>query len=97
MRIVVQVISEHLVTFKSVDELQKQNQRLLAVVRELSDEKENEERTQISKETQQLQGRLDEALRFVSLSLIPLSLVFVLDMSSIFNRLCVCLYMYVSV
>ena len=72
MHIVEQVISEHLVTFKTVDELQQQNQRLLAVVRELSDEKEGEDRAQVSKETQQLQRRLDEALRCVSLSLLCL-------------------------
>lgn len=60
------MISEHLVTFKTVDDLQQQNQRLLAVVRELSEEKEKEEHMQVSKETRQLQGRLDEALRSVS-------------------------------
>ena len=71
MRIVQQVISDHLVTFKSVDELQQQNQRLLAVVRELSDSKEDEECMQVSQESQKLQGRLNEACRcFFSLSLI---------------------------
>ncbi|XP_028258741.1 translocated promoter region b, nuclear basket protein [Parambassis ranga] len=38
-----QVISQHLVTFRSVEELQEQNQRLLQVVRDLSDAQEKEE------------------------------------------------------
>lgn len=37
------VISQHLVTFRSVEELQKQNQRLLVALRELSDAQEKEE------------------------------------------------------
>ena len=37
------VISEHLVTFRNIEELQHQNQKLLAVVRELSEEKEQRE------------------------------------------------------
>lgn len=38
-----EVISQHLVTFRSVEELQKQNQRLLVALRELSDAQEKEE------------------------------------------------------
>ena len=38
-----EVISQHLVTFRGVEELQKQNQRLLAALRELSDAQEKEE------------------------------------------------------
>ncbi|KAJ7387985.1 hypothetical protein OS493_040594, partial [Desmophyllum pertusum] len=38
-----QVISEHLVTFRSIEELQQQNQKLLGVIRELSEEKEKRE------------------------------------------------------
>uniref|UniRef100_A0A8C5I357 Nucleoprotein TPR n=1 Tax=Gouania willdenowi TaxID=441366 RepID=A0A8C5I357_GOUWI len=38
-----EVISQHLVTFRSVEELQQQNQRLLVALRELSDAQENEE------------------------------------------------------
>lgn len=38
-----EVISQHLVTFRSVEELQKQNQRLLVALRELSDSQEKEE------------------------------------------------------
>lgn len=38
-----EVISQHLVTFRSVEELQKQNQRLLAALRDLSDAQEKEE------------------------------------------------------
>lgn len=39
------VISEHLVTFRNIEELQEQNQKLLTVVRELSEERENQENT----------------------------------------------------
>lgn len=42
------VISQHLVSFRSVEELQKQNQRLLLALRELSDAQEKEE-SEISK------------------------------------------------
>lgn len=38
-----EVISQHLVTFRSVEELQKQNQRLLVALRELGDVQEKEE------------------------------------------------------
>ncbi|XP_061634910.1 translocated promoter region b, nuclear basket protein isoform X1 [Phyllopteryx taeniolatus] len=38
-----EVISQHLVTFRSVEELQKQNQRLLVALRDLSDTQEKEE------------------------------------------------------
>lgn len=38
-----EVISKHLVTFRGVEELQKQNQRLLVALRELSDAQEKEE------------------------------------------------------
>lgn len=38
-----EVISQHLVTFRSVEELQKQNQRLLVAIRELGDVQEKEE------------------------------------------------------
>lgn len=37
------VISQHLVNFRSVEELQQQNQRLLLALRELSDTQEQEE------------------------------------------------------
>lgn len=38
-----EVISKHLVSFRSVEELQKQNQRLLVALRDLSDAQEKEE------------------------------------------------------
>lgn len=38
-----EVISQHLVTFRSVEELQQQNQRLLVAIRDLSEEKEKDE------------------------------------------------------
>lgn len=38
-----EVISQHLVTFRSVEELQKQNQRLLVALRDLSAAQEKEE------------------------------------------------------
>lgn len=39
-------------TFKSIEDLQQQNQRLLAVVRELSEEKESEEMETLDQQTQ---------------------------------------------
>ena len=47
-----QVISEHLVDFKSIEDLQEQNQRLLEVVRELSEQNEDRERQTIEDQTQ---------------------------------------------
>lgn len=38
-----EVITQHLVTFRGVEELQQQNQRLLVALRELSDAQEQEE------------------------------------------------------
>lgn len=38
-----EVISQHLVTFRSVEELQQQNQRLLAALRELGEAQERGE------------------------------------------------------
>ena len=38
-----EVISQHLVTFRGVEELQQQNQRLLVALRELSDAQEKDE------------------------------------------------------
>ena len=39
-----QVISQNLVSFRSIEELQEQNRRLLAVVRDLSEQKDEDER-----------------------------------------------------
>ncbi|XP_074635323.1 nucleoprotein TPR-like isoform X3 [Acropora palmata] len=56
-----QVISEHLVTFRSIEELQQQNQKLLGVIRELSEEKEKREgENAIDSLQQQLDGSLKE-------------------------------------
>lgn len=38
-----EVISQHLVSFRSVEELQKQNQRLLVALRDLGEEQERGE------------------------------------------------------
>ncbi|CAH3109789.1 unnamed protein product [Pocillopora meandrina] len=57
-----QVISEHLVTFRSIEELQQQNQKLLGVIRELSEEKEKKEGEDIMKG---LQNQLDMSLKEV--------------------------------
>ena len=47
-----QTISEHLVTFRSITELQEQNQRLLMVVRELGEENEQREKETLDERTQ---------------------------------------------
>ena len=51
-----------MVTFRSLEELQEQNQRLLAVVRTISEEKEKEEEEEHGREKQQLQQQLDTAM-----------------------------------
>ena len=48
-------------TFRSIQELQEQNQRLLAVVRELGEEKEREELEHESDSVKELRLKLDEA------------------------------------
>ena len=63
----IQVISDHLVTFRSLEELQDQNQRLLAVVRTLSEEKEREEEDKHTQETHKLQEQLDRAMHELQL------------------------------
>lgn len=46
-------------SFKSIEELQGQNQRLLAVVRELSEEKEKEEKKERDEAVRELQQQLN--------------------------------------
>ncbi|XP_022089783.1 nucleoprotein TPR-like isoform X2 [Acanthaster planci] len=57
------VISEHLVSFRSIEELQAQNEKLLASLRELSDKKEQEEQLTIESKTAGLRQELDSALQ----------------------------------
>ncbi|TNN35649.1 Nucleoprotein TPR [Liparis tanakae] len=56
-----EVISQHLVTFRGVEELQKQNQRLLAALRELSDAQEKEELEASGDKRGELEQRFDKA------------------------------------
>ncbi|XP_072245246.1 translocated promoter region b, nuclear basket protein isoform X3 [Leuresthes tenuis] len=56
-----EVISQHLVTFRSVEELQKQNQRLLVALRELSDAQEKEEFEATGKKRGELEQSLVKA------------------------------------
>ena len=58
-----QVISDHLVLFRNVEELQEQNQKLLAVVRELGETREKEEKTIETQATTEMKQRLEEAVR----------------------------------
>ncbi|KAJ0032751.1 hypothetical protein NQD34_002832 [Periophthalmus magnuspinnatus] len=60
------VISQHLVTFRSVEELQKQNQRLLVALRELGEAQEKEEfestgnkRAELEQSLEKVQSELD--------------------------------------
>ncbi|XP_074653725.1 nucleoprotein TPR-like isoform X2 [Tubulanus polymorphus] len=57
------VISEHLVTFRSIAELQEQNQKLIQVARELSENREEEEKKAVSDKTRNLQEKLEEAVK----------------------------------
>uniref|UniRef100_A0AAQ6A7Z6 Nucleoprotein TPR n=1 Tax=Amphiprion ocellaris TaxID=80972 RepID=A0AAQ6A7Z6_AMPOC len=56
-----EVISQHLVTFRSVEELQKQNQRLLVALRELSDAQEKEEFEATGNKRGELEQSLEKA------------------------------------
>uniref|UniRef100_A0A8C4IU94 Nucleoprotein TPR n=1 Tax=Dicentrarchus labrax TaxID=13489 RepID=A0A8C4IU94_DICLA len=56
-----EVISQHLVTFRGVEELQKQNQRLLVALRELSDAQEKEEFEATGNKRGELEQSLDKA------------------------------------
>uniref|UniRef100_A0A8B9HUX2 Nucleoprotein TPR n=1 Tax=Astyanax mexicanus TaxID=7994 RepID=A0A8B9HUX2_ASTMX len=56
-----EVISQHLVTFRSVEELQSQNQRLLVALRELSEAQEKEEMESDSSKRSELQKSLEKA------------------------------------
>ncbi|XP_048581842.1 nucleoprotein TPR isoform X2 [Nematostella vectensis] len=60
-----QVISKHLVTFKTIEELQQQNQKLLAVVRELSEEKEKKEMEGTEHKLAELKSQLEISLKEV--------------------------------
>ncbi|CAM1301248.1 TPR (predicted), partial [Pycnogonum litorale] len=53
------IISKHLVSFRNIEELQKQNQQLLAVVRELSDEQEAKEKSAVDSRTSDLMTDLE--------------------------------------
>uniref|UniRef100_A0A672R9L1 Nucleoprotein TPR n=1 Tax=Sinocyclocheilus grahami TaxID=75366 RepID=A0A672R9L1_SINGR len=62
-----EVISQHLVTFRTVEELQQQNQRLLVALRDLSEEKEKDElegdtmkRHEVEKYLEELQRELEQ-------------------------------------
>uniref|UniRef100_A0A8C2IUB4 Nucleoprotein TPR n=1 Tax=Cyprinus carpio TaxID=7962 RepID=A0A8C2IUB4_CYPCA len=60
-----EVISQHLVTFRSVEELQQQNQRLLVALRDLSEEKEKDElagdtMNEVEKYLEELQRELEQ-------------------------------------
>uniref|UniRef100_A0A8C1EH72 Nucleoprotein TPR n=1 Tax=Cyprinus carpio carpio TaxID=630221 RepID=A0A8C1EH72_CYPCA len=59
-----EVISQHLVTFRSVEELQQQNQRLLVALRDLSEEKEKDE-LELQRELEQLKEKRAQDLQKV--------------------------------
>uniref|UniRef100_UPI003AADA419 translocated promoter region b, nuclear basket protein n=1 Tax=Centroberyx gerrardi TaxID=166262 RepID=UPI003AADA419 len=56
-----EVISQHLVTFRSVEELQKQNQRLLVALRELGDTQEQEEFEAVGTKRGEVEQSLEKA------------------------------------
>ncbi|XP_070555151.1 nucleoprotein TPR-like [Ptychodera flava] len=56
------IITEKLVSFRNIEELQEQNERLLSVVRDLSEKKEEEERVAKDTEFAELNERLDKAI-----------------------------------
>nr|XP_029542321.1 nucleoprotein TPR-like isoform X3 [Oncorhynchus nerka] len=56
-----EVITQHLVTFRGVEELQQQNQRLLVALRELSDAQEREETETTGTKRSELERSLEKA------------------------------------
>ncbi|XP_069823533.1 nucleoprotein TPR isoform X2 [Dendropsophus ebraccatus] len=57
-----EVITQHLVTFKNIDELQEQNQKLLVALRELGEAREREEQEASAAQISDLRRELDMAL-----------------------------------
>ncbi|XP_061166094.1 nucleoprotein TPR-like [Saccostrea echinata] len=57
-----EVISGHLVTFRNIEDLQRQNQRLLGVVRDLSEKRDEEESLAAEEKTKDLKEQLERAL-----------------------------------
>ncbi|XP_065601612.1 nucleoprotein TPR isoform X3 [Cyrtonyx montezumae] len=57
-----EVISQHLVTYRNIEELQQQNQRLLVALRELGETREKEEQETTSSKISELRSQLSEAL-----------------------------------
>ncbi|XP_027605200.1 nucleoprotein TPR isoform X2 [Pipra filicauda] len=57
-----EVITQHLVSYRNIQELQQQNQRLLVALRELGEAREKEEQETASSKISELQSQLDEAL-----------------------------------
>ncbi|XP_065056789.1 nucleoprotein TPR-like isoform X2 [Rhopilema esculentum] len=60
-----QVISEHLVSFKNIEDLQEQNQKLLTVVRDLSEEREKQEKECSVEKMSELSDQLNLAFEQV--------------------------------
>ncbi|KAM6124630.1 nucleoprotein TPR isoform 2-T2 [Pterocles gutturalis] len=57
-----EVISQHLVSYRNIEELQQQNQRLLVALRELGEAREKEEEEATSSKISELQSQLEEAV-----------------------------------
>uniref|UniRef100_A0A7M4F817 Nucleoprotein TPR n=1 Tax=Crocodylus porosus TaxID=8502 RepID=A0A7M4F817_CROPO len=57
-----EVITQHLVSYRNIEELQQQNQRLLVALRELGEAREKEEQETTSSKISELQSQLEEAL-----------------------------------
>uniref|UniRef100_A0A8C0VJG0 Nucleoprotein TPR n=1 Tax=Cyanistes caeruleus TaxID=156563 RepID=A0A8C0VJG0_CYACU len=57
-----EVITQHLVSYRNIQELQQQNQRLLVALRELGEAREKEEKETTSSKISELQSQLDEAV-----------------------------------
>ncbi|XP_054976552.1 nucleoprotein TPR isoform X2 [Sorex araneus] len=57
-----EVISQHLVSYRNIEELQQQNQRLLVALRELGETREREEQETATSRISELQLQLESAL-----------------------------------
>ncbi|KFP73040.1 Nucleoprotein TPR, partial [Acanthisitta chloris] len=57
-----EVITQHLVSYRNIQELQQQNQRLLVALRDLGEAREKEEQETTSSKISELQSQLEEAV-----------------------------------
>ena len=58
-----EVISKDILLFRNIDELQKQNQKLVRLLHEVTDKKQSEEKNELEQKTKEYNEKLNLALR----------------------------------